>query len=76
MVLRRTQLAIIGAGPIGLELAIRAAADFDVFVIEKAPTIAGNVREWGHVKLFSPWSMNTSEEGRTVLSSRGVEVVQ
>lgn len=71
----RSSLVIVGAGPVGLELAIRACSEHEVTVIEKAPTIAGNIHEWGHVKLFSPWSMNMSDQGRKMLQERNVEVI-
>jgi 2-polyprenyl-6-methoxyphenol hydroxylase-like FAD-dependent oxidoreductase len=53
--------AIIGAGPIGLEAALAAGEHgFDVRVYERAPTVGGHVRRWGHVSLFTPWDMNVS----------------
>jgi cation diffusion facilitator CzcD-associated flavoprotein CzcO len=62
------RLAILGAGPIGLEAAL-AAADrgWPFTVYEAAPTVAGHVRDWGHVRLFTPWSMNVSERARAAL---------
>ncbi|MBI5761406.1 MAG: NAD(P)-binding domain-containing protein [Planctomycetales bacterium] len=58
------RIAIIGAGPIGLEAALCAAqAGFDVRVFDRG-SIAQNVRDWGHVRLFSPFEMNSSERGR------------
>jgi hypothetical protein len=63
-----TRIAILGAGPIGLEAALAAAArgaDFTVF--EAAPHVGGNVRRWGHVRTFTPWSMNVSPRMRAAL---------
>jgi pyridine nucleotide-disulfide oxidoreductase len=58
------RLAIIGAGPIGLEAALLARQlGHDVQVFEKG-RIAENVLDWGHVRLFSPFGMNSSEWGR------------
>lgn len=37
-------------------------------LIEKGKAIAHSVREWGHVVLFSPWSLNMSELGQKILS--------
>jgi hypothetical protein len=37
-------------------------------LIEKGKEIADSVREWGHVVLFSPWSLNMSQVGRQILS--------
>jgi thioredoxin reductase len=65
-------MAILGAGPIGLELAVRALdAGFDVTVLERnAP--GGNIRRWGHVTFFSPWSLNVSPRGLERLDDRGL----
>lgn len=62
------RVAILGAGPIGLEVAL-AAADrgWEFTVYEAAERPGGNVREWGHVRLFTPWDMNVSERMRRAL---------
>ena len=61
-------LVIIGAGPIGLEAAARAAVQgIDVVVLEKEG-IGHHVRLWGHVRLFSPFRMNHSGWGARLLS--------
>ncbi len=63
-----TSLVIIGAGPIGLEAAARAAvADIDVVVLEKE-SIGHHIRLWGHVRLFSPFYVNHSDWGTRLLS--------
>ena len=64
------RLAILGAGPIGLEAAL-AAADrgWPFTVYEAAPTVAGHVRDWGHVRLFTPWDLNVSERARAALGA-------
>lgn len=64
----RRQVAIVGAGPIGLEAAVLARSrDMDVTVLERG-RIAENVRSWGHVQLFSPFEMNASLWGRKALA--------
>jgi thioredoxin reductase len=63
-----SRIAILGAGPIGLEAALAAARrgdDFEVF--EAAATVGGHVRRWGHVRTFTPWSMNVSPRMRAAL---------
>jgi hypothetical protein len=61
-------LAILGAGPIGLEAALAAAErGWPFTVYEASPTVAGHVRDWGHVRLFTPWDMNVSERVRAAL---------
>lgn len=58
------RIAIIGAGPIGLEAALYARhLGYDVTIYEKE-ALANNVRQWGHVTFFSPFSMNASALGR------------
>ncbi len=55
------RIAILGAGPTGLEAALAAVErGWDVTVYEAAAQVAGNVRSWGHVRLFTPWSRNVS----------------
>ncbi|GAC1491858.1 MAG: FAD-dependent oxidoreductase [Solirubrobacteraceae bacterium] len=61
-------VAIIGAGPIGLEAALAAAEHGHSFtVFESAPVVGGHLRRWGHVRTFTPWSMNVSPRMRAAL---------
>ncbi len=72
----RQQVAIIGAGPIGLEAALYGVnAGYDVSVYEQG-RVAENVRNWGHVTLFSPFGMNSSRWGRKALidEDSGIEL--
>src|SRR4051812_2176930 len=65
---RRPRLAILGAGPIGLEAALAAAErGWGFTVYEAAHRPGGNVRDWGHVRLFTPWDMNVSDRMRRAL---------
>ncbi|GAB4148360.1 MAG: NAD(P)-binding domain-containing protein [Planctomycetaceae bacterium] len=68
-----THIAIVGAGPVGLEAAIHFAnAGYAVDVYERG-TVAQNVQDWGHVRLFSPFGMNVSKLGREAVASvRGI----
>ena len=51
-------LAIVGAGPIGLECAFAALdAGFDVHVFERGE-VGSHPLAWGHVRMFTPWRMN------------------
>ena len=62
------RIAILGAGPIGLEAALAAAQRGDDFTVyESAPTVGGHVRRWGHVRTFTPWAMNVSPRMRSHL---------
>lgn len=59
----RQRIAIIGAGPIGLESALQAARAGLSFAVYEADGVAANVLRWGHVILFTPFSMNHSTAG-------------
>ena len=62
------RIVVIGAGPVGLEAALFAKQQgYDVTVLERG-RVAENVRSWGHVRLFSPFSMNSSPWGRALLA--------
>jgi hypothetical protein len=66
----KRRLIIVGGGPVGLEAALRANADgFDVTILEKG-RVGDAVRRWGHVRLFTPFKMNSSFAGRTAVAAR------
>src|SRR5262245_7425414 len=57
------KLAILGAGPIGLEAALYARfLGYDVVVYERGD-VAASVRQWGHVCMFTPFGMNRTTLG-------------
>jgi thioredoxin reductase len=58
------RFAILGAGPIGLEAALQAATLNLPFVVYERGKIGENLRQWGHVRLFSPFGVNSSALGR------------
>lgn len=65
-----TRIAIIGAGPIGLEAALAAhERGLGFTVYEAAPSVAGYVRRWSHVRTFTPWDMNVSKRARAALGA-------
>ncbi|MEV8310877.1 hypothetical protein AB0P36_26870 [Streptomyces flavidovirens] len=66
--MQRPHVAILGAGPIGLDAALACAdAGWPFTVYEAADTVAAHVRAWGHVRLFTPWDLNVSHRMRTHL---------
>jgi thioredoxin reductase len=68
------RIVVIGAGPIGLEAALYGLAlGHEVQVFEKA-RVGQNMRDWGHVRLFSPWSINHSHLGVDTMQKAGVEL--
>lgn len=64
----KPRIAILGAGPIGLEAALAAVeGGYPFTVYEAAPAVGGNVRSWGHVRMFTPWDLNVSPRMRSRL---------
>ena len=69
------RLAILGTGPTGLEAALAAAErEWPFTVYEAGEHVATHVREWGHVRLFTPWSMNVSGRMARHLEAAGLPV--
>jgi thioredoxin reductase len=61
------RIAVLGAGPIGLEAAVYARSlNLPVTVYERGRA-ADAVHRWGHVRLFSPFGMNVTTLGRTAI---------
>jgi thioredoxin reductase len=61
------RLAVLGAGPVGLEAALYARTlGYPVTVYERGQT-AEAMRHWGHVQLFTPFVMNHSSLGRRAI---------
>lgn len=72
---QQVSIAILGAGPVGLDAALAAAdAGFPFTIIDSAPQVAGYVRRWGHVRLFTPWAMNVSERMARHLADAGIKI--
>lgn len=70
----RPRIAILGAGPIGLEAALAAAEHGFPFTVYEAGERAGAaIAEWGHVRLFTPWELNASPRARALLAAAGCE---
>jgi hypothetical protein len=58
------RIAVLGAGPVGLEAALYAAAlDLPVTLYERG-RVGEHLHQWGHVRLFSPFGMNSTPLGR------------
>jgi len=65
------RIAIIGAGPIGLETALYARyLGYKVQLFERSESAAANVMAWGHVSLFTPFGMNASSLGIAALQAQ------
>ena len=64
------KLAILGAGPIGLEAALYARfLGYDVAIYEQGD-VADSVRRWGHVCMFTPFGMNRSPLGLAAIGAQ------
>jgi len=64
------RLAILGAGPIGLEATLYARyLGYSVDLYERS-SVAEHVRRWGHVSMFSPFAMNCSSLGLAALEAQ------
>ncbi len=67
----RNTLAIVGAGPIGLEAAACALDHgFDVHVFERGE-VGSHPIAWGHVRMFTPWRMNLGPRSAARLERGG-----
>lgn len=64
------RIAVLGAGPIGLEAALYARyLGYDVDIYERGD-VADSVLRWGHVRLFTPWRNNVSPLGLAALAAQ------
>lgn len=64
------KLAILGAGPIGVEAALYARfLGYDVVIFEREE-VAASVRKWGHVRMFTPFGLNRSPLGLAALRAQ------
>lgn len=70
------EIAIIGAGPIGLEAAIYASALGHRPTVYERLEAGANIRRWGFLRLFSPWKLNTSPLGLAALEAQGLPTPQ
>jgi thioredoxin reductase len=60
---------VIGAGPVGLAAAAHLAERGLPFaVVEAGDGPAATVRQWSHVRLFSPWRFNIDPAARRLLA--------
>lgn len=63
------RVAIIGAGPLGIEAAhYGLRAGFSVRLFEQSAQIAPAIRQWEHLSLFTPWGSNRTPLGESILA--------
>ncbi|MHB8270606.1 FAD-dependent oxidoreductase [Bradyrhizobium sp.] len=67
-----TTVAVIGAGPVGLAAAAHLLErGLTPVVLEAGPSAAHAVRQWAHVRLFSPWEYNIDRASERLLQETG-----
>ena len=65
-------VAVIGGGPVGLAAAAHLVTrGVAVKLYEAGETVAAHVRDWSHVRLFSPWRFNTDTAATAILREHG-----
>jgi thioredoxin reductase len=65
-------VAVIGAGPIGLVAAAHLLARGETPVVfEAGARVGAAIREWGHVRLFSPWRYLVDRQATALLEPTG-----
>ena len=71
----RLPVAVIGAGPIGLAAAAHLIEKGETpIVFEAGAAVAASIREWGHVRLFSPWKYLIDPAAQRLLEAAGWSV--
>jgi thioredoxin reductase len=65
-------VVVIGAGPIGLAAAAHLVErGIEPLVLEAGPSAGTAVRDWAHVRLFSPWAEVTDPAAEKLLAPTG-----
>jgi thioredoxin reductase len=70
--LAQHRVAIIGGGPVGLAAAAHVLErGMTPIVLEAGPAAGHAVRQWQHVRLFSPWAYNVDKASARLLAATG-----
>ncbi len=65
-------VAILGAGPVGLAAAAHVLErGMKPVVLEAGPEAGHTVRQWSHVRMFSPWEYNIDKAAERLLRATG-----
>ena len=65
-------IAVIGGGPVGLAAAAHLIArGLPVKIYEAGPAVGSNLRDWGHVRVFTPWRYCVDRAATALLARRG-----
>ena len=71
MTSRDKTVAVIGAGPVGLAAAAHALKRGMRPVVLESGQVGHAVRQWSHVRMFSPWSFNVDKAAEELLREQG-----
>jgi thioredoxin reductase len=63
------RIAILGAGPVGLEAALYARSINHPVTVYERGRVGEHLHRWGHVRLFSPFGMNCTPLGRAAVQA-------
>ena len=67
-------IAVVGAGPVGLAAAAHLLdRGLEPIIFEAGDGVGRSIREWGHVRVFSPWQFNVDPTARRLLEMHGWE---
>ncbi|GGR87442.1 flavoprotein [Streptomyces aureoverticillatus] len=65
-------VVVIGAGPVGLAAAAHLVErGLEPLILEAGPSAGTAVRDWAHVRLFSPWAEVTDPAAEKLLAPTG-----
>jgi thioredoxin reductase len=65
-------VAVIGAGPVGLAAAAHLLERGQTPIIfEAGGSIGANIRDWQHVRMFSPWEFTADQAAVRLLEAQG-----
>lgn len=67
------RLAVLGAGPIGLEAALYARKLGLATTVFERGRVGEYLHRWGHVRLFSPFGMNSTSLGRAAIRAEAAK---
>jgi thioredoxin reductase len=64
--------AVIGAGPVGLAAAAHLLSrGLEPLIFEAGERVGAGVRDWAHVRVFSPWAFNIDPVAADLLEADG-----
>lgn len=65
-------VAVIGGGPVGLAAAAHLLARGETpLILEAGDEVGANIRQWSHVRLFSPWRYDVDAASAALLEAHG-----